>query len=95
MAQVASAFAKKNARQREPHPSSHFFRDSVAARSNFAGHVPSHNLQSFLSSGRRNYAYYFCTSLATACISSAPSALLQAALEDIIAFFDVGEMMNL
>ena len=79
----------------EPHPSSYFFRDSVAAHNNFACHVPSHNLQSFLSSGRRNYAYYFCTSLATACICSAPSELLQAALEDIVAFFDAGEMMDL
>ena len=31
-----------------PHTSPRFLRDSVAApRSNFAGHVPSHNLQSF------------------------------------------------
>jgi len=95
MAQVASTLAKKNAHQWEPHPSSHFFRDSVATRRNFAGHVSSHNFQSFLSSGRRNYAYYFCISLATTCICSAPSALLQAILEHIMAFFDAGEMMNL
>ena len=56
----------------EPHPSSHFFRNSVAARSNFAGR----------------------TSLATACICCAPSGLLQAALEDIKAFFDVGEPIS-
>jgi hypothetical protein len=73
-----------------PHPSSR-----VAARRNFAAHVPSRNLQSFSSSGRHNYAYYFCTSWATACICSVPSALLQAALEDIVAIFDAGEMMNL
>jgi len=78
-----------------PRPSSRFPRDSVAAPSNFAAHVPSHNLRSFSSSGRHNYAYYFCTSWATACIYSAPSALLQATLEDILAFFDAGEMMNL
>ena len=76
---------------RATNTSSHFLRDNVAARSNFAGHVPSHNLQSFSSSGRQNYSYYFCTSWATAYICSVPSALLQAALEDIMALCDAAE----
>jgi len=49
---------KENTRRLEP-TSFIPLRDSVATRSDFAGHVPSRNSRLFSSSGQHNYAYYF------------------------------------